>query len=313
MGKMKKNVVLILKMVLLGIIFYFLGKNIYSNLGALRQYSWDIAIHQMGISLLFLFLGFALMVGIWLYIMRCMGERITFARGWRIWFISNLGRYIPGKFWQIAGLIWLAGEDGISRRIAGASLIIGHALSIVSSLVMFIFLIGSGTELLSPRLLIALMLLIVLLLCTVYPRNLERLLNIGLRFLGKEMIEVRLTLNHIIYIFFLYLCGWILYGIAFYFFVNSLVHVPYDRLPETVSIFAISYVLGFIVVIAPGGLGVREGVMTVLLSQIVPASLAAGISIFARVWATAVEGLCVLIAFTIPGKEYVKEKTKVTT
>ena len=53
--------------------------------------------------------------------------------------------------------------------------------------------------------------------------------------------------------------------------------------------------------------------MTLLLVQIVPASLAVGISVFARVWATIAESICVLLAFTASGKPNVKEKTKTTT
>ncbi len=313
MSKTKGYVIAVLKTIFLVAVFYFLGKNIYFNMGELRRYSWDIEVAQMGFSALLLIIAFGLMVGIWLFIMRRMGEHLTFTRGWRIWFISNLGRYIPGKFWQVATLIWLAGEEGISRRITGASVIIGHVLSILASLVMFIFLFSNEAELLSPRLIIALIILVVLLLCMVYPKNLERLLNWGLRFFRKEAIEVRLTLKDIVYIFLLYLCGWMLYGIAFYYFVDSLVPVSYNRLLETASIFAVSYVLGFVVIIAPGGLGVREGIMALLLAQIVPAYLAVGISVFARIWATAAEGLCVLLAFTMPGKVHVKEKTKITT
>jgi hypothetical protein len=46
---------------------------------------------------------------------------------------------------------------------------------------------------------------------------------------------------------------------------------------------------GFVVIFAPGGLGVREGMMTLLLRSFIPTPLAIAISFIARVWMTLFE------------------------
>ncbi len=302
----------IIKMLLLAAVFYFLVKNLYSNLDYLQQYSWNINWLQMGFSIVLLLCQFTLMVLVWLYMLRRMGEHLSFIQAWRIWFLSNLGRYIPGKIWQIAGLVWLAGEEGVSMRIAGASVIIAQALSILASSIMFILLVVYGFDLPSIGLLWPVAMIFVVICAVVYPGNLERILNAGLRIFGKQPVEVRLTVTEIINIFVVYIFGWAIYGMAFYVFVDSLVNLEARHILFTVSIFAVSYVTGLLAFFAPGGIGVREGIIAVFLSQIVPSSLAVGIAVFARVWSIFAEVLCVIPAFlTVRGIH--EEKTSKST
>ena len=289
----------IIKMLLLAAVFYFLVKNLYSNLDDLQQYSWNINWLQMGFSIVLLLCQFTLMVLVWLYMLRRMGEHLSFIQAWRIWFLSNLGRYIPGKIWQVAGLVWLAGEEGVSRRIAGASVVIAQALNILASSVMFVLLVVYGFKLPSIGLLWPVAMMFVMICAVVYQGNLERILNTVLRIFGKQPVEVRLTVTDIIYIFIIYVFGWVIYGTAFYVFLDSLVPVEVRHIFFTVSIFAVSYVIGLLAFFAPGGIGVREGIIVVFLGQIVPSPLAVSIAIFARVWSTLAEMLCVIPAFLI--------------
>jgi uncharacterized membrane protein YbhN (UPF0104 family) len=75
---------------------------------------------------------------------------------------------------------------------------------------------------------------------------------------------------------------WILWMFAFYFFVMSVT----DYAPFTVMFaFPLSVTLGVLAFIVPGGLGVREGIMTGFLSILgMPVEIAATISVIARLW-----------------------------
>jgi len=59
--------------------------------------------------------------------------------------------------------------------------------------------------------------------------------------------------------------------------------LSWDILPATSGIVAISYLFGLAVPIAPAGIGAREGLMTVLLSTMMPAPAAAVASVLYRV------------------------------
>jgi uncharacterized membrane protein YbhN (UPF0104 family) len=68
---------------------------------------------------------------------------------------------------------------------------------------------------------------------------------------------------------------------------------------------------GFVVIFAPGGLGVREGMMTLLLSSIIPTPLAIAISFVARVWMTLFEIVVFFIGLLVrkAGRKQTPEHT----
>ena len=49
-------------------------------------------------------LNLAGMAALWTWLTRRLGEEVRYGEGITAWIASNLGRYIPGKVWQLAGL-----------------------------------------------------------------------------------------------------------------------------------------------------------------------------------------------------------------
>src|SRR2546428_7042068 len=49
------------------------------------------------------------------------GQRLPYTAAARAWTLSNLGRYIPGKVWSVAGLVVLAERAGVRRSAAAVS------------------------------------------------------------------------------------------------------------------------------------------------------------------------------------------------
>jgi uncharacterized membrane protein YbhN (UPF0104 family) len=85
--------------------------------------------------------------------------------------------------------------------------------------------------------------------------------------------------------------AWLLYGIAFMWLVRGIIGDAPGATWQYVAVYTASYVVGYLVLIAPGGIGVREGVMVSLLSSLGLATpkqalLIAGAS---RVWLTILE------------------------
>lgn len=95
--------------------------------------------------------------------------------------------------------------------------------------------------------------------------------------------------------------GWLLWSFAFYLLILS--SFPFESLPLTMGlIFPISAVFGIIVIIAPGGLGFREGLLALgLVAFGISAIEAASISILSRLWFISGE-IFYFSAATISGK-----------
>jgi uncharacterized membrane protein YbhN (UPF0104 family) len=69
--------------------------------------------------------------------------------------------------------------------------------------------------------------------------------------------------------------SWILFGVAFSLFSMGLIEPDLKFLWVATAGFSIATVSGFLAVVVPGGLGVREGVLVLLLSGFVPSHIAA--------------------------------------
>ncbi len=83
------------------------------------------------------------------------------------------------------------------------------------------------------------------------------------------------------------LATWVAYSGAFFLLVVSL---GLDaHLVPSASAFAAAYVLGYVVVFAPAGIGVREGFLVALMAPQIGAGVAGAVAVVARLWTTVIE------------------------
>src|SRR5256886_10834703 len=68
----------------------------------------------------------------WRQVLHGWGQRITFGTAARTWSLANLGRYVPGKVWSVAGLVVLAQRAGVAPGPAAASAFVIQAVTLGS-------------------------------------------------------------------------------------------------------------------------------------------------------------------------------------
>ncbi len=135
----------------------------------------------------------------------------------------------------------------------------------------------------------AVMVLLVLILLLLHPIILQKGLNAVLRILKREPLSISMPFHDVLWIFTVCVLSWVVGGIGFYFFVESLWSVPPKLFLFLTGALAISSSLGLLAFFAPSGLGVREGILVYLLSSVMPASVAVILSILTRLWMTFIE------------------------
>ena len=86
----------------------------------------------------------------------------------------------------------------------------------------------------------------------------------------------------------------LLLGVAFFLIARSVYPLTWPELPGLCGIYAMSHVISVIVVVAPGGIGVREGAFAMQLAHAVPVGLASALAVAVRVAFTLIELLCFL-------------------
>ncbi len=290
----------VVPVVVVGSVFFFLGRNLYQNWAKLREYPWDINYLYLSLSFLMIFAALSSMVPVWLLILQRLGTRLSFKRGFRIWFLSALGKYLPGKVWQVVGMIYLCRREGISAQKSATSAILVQVLSIVPGVVLVVITINflhPGV----PNSFYFLLLLIPLGLVVAYPPALEGLVNVFARRFKRDEVRLRARYTHVLGFMLLYFFIWLLYGCSFFTFVRAMAFVHFKHVLAFGGVFTGAYLLGLFSVFVPGGLGVREGAMAFLLTPFFPLPVAAAISLASRIWLTAAELICVGISLRVTG------------
>lgn len=211
---------------------------------------------------------------IYYYIYQRMRVRVSFLKVFRIMSLANLGKYIPGKILFVGNYFLLSREAGIGSRDVGTSFVISQCLWFVSACIFTIPVIS----VLSSSLKYSIVFLPLVTGLIIHPKILNSILSllgkIAQKFTkpGQEIsLQISEHISYALYakITLLYILGWIIAGLGVYFGVLAFYPIGIKDLPICFSSIAISTIVGFMVIFAPAGLGVREGVGTVILAPVV--------------------------------------------
>jgi hypothetical protein len=235
-------------------------------------------------------ISYAVLICTWQRTVRAWGEHLGFADAARIWFVSNLGRYVPGKVWQIGAMGMMAQRVGVSPVAAvGSSLVI----SMVNVLAGAAVAAGAGVgDLHAPAWAMPLAVVVAAGLVAA-PWILPRAAAVASALLRRDIHIPPLPHSAIWIAAAGCSVAWVLYGVAFRWLHVALLGHATGNLAGSTSAFTLSYLAGFLFLPAPGGIGVREDVLHRLLAQVGIATGAEAwlIVIGSRLWLTILEVL----------------------
>jgi hypothetical protein len=122
------------------------------------------------------------------------------------------------------------------------------------------------------------------------PSALPKIGVVAGRVLGRTIVLRPLPHRVLLIAALLTAVAWTMYGIAFRLFVLGVLGSAAGALPDYIAVFAGSYLLGFVAIFSPAGVGVREGAMGFALQR---AGFALGpaylVVVASRLWLTALE------------------------
>ena len=276
-----------LQAALLGFVVWYIANNWseYKHAFATAHPDW-LAISR---SCVLVLVSYIVLIQTWRQTVQAWGERLSFTEAARIWFISNLGKYVPGRVWAIAAMGTLAQEAGVSPVAAIGSSLVVQLVNVVTGFGVF-FVAGAHVIQLPGGTTAALVVLVILLVLTPWlvPFAVQ-LLN---RVSKRQFAEPRLPPSAIWWAASGTALAWVLYGVAFRWFAIGISgEAAAGTMGDWIAIFVGSYLLGFVTLVSPGGLGVREGFMAVALKQsgLVGGSAAALLVVTSRLWLTVLE------------------------
>jgi len=267
--------------------FAFLGYFVATNVGALREHPWTIRPGLLVASLALHIVALAWGVAVWQRILARMDIPAPFVGLLRVWFVSGLGRYIPGKIWQFVGAAHLGGALGLRPGATVTALAVHTGFFLVAALGLSVYLVPTWEGVQAS--ITVLRWLAPLLLLTLHPRIIGGAVDLFRRLTGRALARWHGSWMSAIGLAGLACIGWILMGASLHLFLLSLTPLPASALPGVIGINALSFAIGYAVFIAPAGLGAKEVSLAALLTFYVPAPVAALLAVAARLWSLTAE------------------------
>ena len=245
---------------------------------------------------------YLILVEAWRATLRVWSESLPFGTAARIWFVSNLGKYVPGKVWQIAAMGAMAQKAGVSAAAAVGSSLIVNLVSIVAGFAVIAVTaagkvgtaVGVGASSDGGRsaelavIAIAIAGGAALLLA---PVAVPRLATLAGRVTGRSIPIPRVPPRAIWVAAASTTASWLLYGIAFALFAHGVSPRATGNASSYIAVYTGSYLAGYLALFAPGGVGVREAILVLAMPRFGLASApdAAVIAITSRLWLTILE------------------------
>ncbi len=277
------------------LVLALIARSIARNWAAFQSVHVTLAakIGWLAASVAVVFLTYAIQIESWRRMLRGWNQQIPYTRAARAWTVANLGRYIPGKVWSVAGLVLLAERAGVRRSVAAVSAFAMQAVVLGTGVVV---VAGATPHAASPVLLGGAVLAAIGLIGVLAWRRTA----LWLGALADSTTPLPpLPVSAILAASGLMLVSWTTFGIAFWMLSRGLISTATVPIPAAMGMFALGYVMGIIAVFAPGGMVVRDLALVGFLTPLVGSGGALALSLASRVQLTLTEasaaGLALLL------------------
>lgn len=239
------------------------------------------------ISLLLCLVGVFFSFLLWRGVLAALGSRVPVAAAARIFFVAQLGKYLPGSVWPVVAQMKFGQEAGIPRQRMGLAFVLTFGLSIGWGLLigllalpaMFAADSDAGLGSAWPLLLLAAIPVVVVLLT---PRALNAALALALRVLRRPGLDQLLTGRQIATASLWTVVFWLVFALHLWVLVAGLGVDPVAALPVAIGGFALAFSIGPLLVVLPAGAGVREAALVILLLPVLDVAEATAVALTSR-------------------------------
>jgi len=289
----------------LWIVFVLLAGGYYliTRWSNITDYVQAIPVINIFISAMFFVIGKLLFVFLSKDAIQAEGGIISYRDAFKIVSLTQLGKYLPGGVWHFVARFNVYHSRDLTMKKSGKALIIESIWLVCGALAfglsVYLISFNSSQGLLSK----------VGINLPLFLRIGIAILLIGLWFAVLYVVEkffvscprpqkVWIVLKLMLIQFGV----WLTFGLSFAFLFHE---IDFSTILLAVSVFALSWAIGYIVIFAPGGIGVRELALAWFLNGMLLAGQAVILATVHRVLFTAVEvalGIVAgLMSFSVPG------------
>jgi uncharacterized membrane protein YbhN (UPF0104 family) len=246
----------------------------------------------------------AYMVGralLWHLLTLMLHTAIPVGRAVTAWLVSQLGKYLPGKVFLYAGRVLFYVRQGRQAGPVTLAFTIELIGTFAASILTVLLALATGSLVDVGEYRWVFVGGLVVLLVLIHPAVLSAAVRVVARLVRRPAFDVPLSYPQSLTFVALYVVTWGVFGVAFFLLVRSLYPIEPQSILALAASFSFASMVGMLAIVVPSGLGVREGLLVVFLSTLMPVPVAILVSLLARVWFTAVELAAAGISYLVAG------------
>ncbi|WP_414752377.1 lysylphosphatidylglycerol synthase domain-containing protein [Anabaena sp. CCY 9910] len=275
---MKIKLKQILRWVILGATLIFLAKALKDNWLEVTA----IRINEVGWAVLAIATGITLLAHtwagwIWTLILQDLNQSIPTTELIQVYLKTNIAKYLPGNVWHHYRRIVALKNANVTTGAATLSVLLEPLLMAAAALIIVVmfgsrFAVSSN----SLTLRISQLLSLVIILAGIHPRFLNPVIGFLYKLKAKKsnaQPTAAFSIEHYPFRPLLGELGFlVIRGIGFILTLFALIPLNISQIPLLLGAFSFSWLLGFVIPGAPGGLGVFEATAIALLQNRFPSA-----------------------------------------
>jgi uncharacterized membrane protein YbhN (UPF0104 family) len=242
---------------------------------------------------------------VWRSLLADLGSKLSLTEAWRIMFIGQLAKYVPGSVWPVIAQTELGADRGVPRGRSAVSVLLGYAVmtctgGMVAAVTLPFAAAGSFERY------FWVLLAVPVAAVALSPPVLNRVFGALLRLLRRSPLQQGLSVGGLSRTMGWALAGWTFNGLMTYVLLRQLSGDSRGTLLVSVGGYALAWVVGFIAVFAPAGAGVREAVMIAVLSTHTTGAIALTVALVTRALGVVSDGVAGVAAAGLIGRHRLK-------
>jgi glycosyltransferase 2 family protein len=213
---------------------------------------------------------------VWRTLLVGLGSPLPMPAAGRILFIGQLGKYIPGSVWPILAQMELGARAKVPRARSASASVLAMLLSLVTGLIIAMVTLPFAQR--DMQYLWVFLLLPVILVC-LHPRVLNPLLGKLFKLAKRPELDQPLTGPVLARALGWAIVAWLFNGLQIFLMAEKFGAPVGKTILLSLGGYAFAWCVGFVIIIAPAGAGVREVLLVAFLSPVIgrPAALAVAV------------------------------------
>jgi len=273
-----------------------LGYMLWRQKEALLTYSWNVRLEYIPLSFLAFSLSLGTVAWIWAQIINTLGYKQPFIAHFRNFSIANFTKRLPGTIWYVVGRAALYKSATVPANLVVVASGIEFLISGISSILISIFFSITLLERLKIPYHTFIIITIVGLAVTIIALNPR---TISWLFRHLKIPTQQVHYSKVLQWIGGYCLVWLLNGLLPFCVGNIIAPINIQYVPLFIGSVAIVNLLTSMLLFAPSNLGMTEVGLSVLLTVILPSSVAVVLAILSRFLLTLYDLTWALIAILL--------------